>query len=146
MCLVIMTRPRITNVFRACEHHSHNPGQRHWKALLQVAAYVNSMKEIDLRFVRGSVLRLSVHADADYVAVANDRKSMSDVAVLLSDTSIGWKSGTEKRVTTATCGSEYVALSDASKEAFFARAVLGFLQPELSGMRVDILAKTKAQR
>ena len=39
---------------------------------------------------------------------------------------------------TATCEAEYVALCDASKEALFTRAVLVFLQPELSSMRVDI--------
>ena len=51
-------------------------------------------------------------------------------------------SSTQKCVTTATCEAEYVALRDASKEAFFTRAVLGFLQPELSGMRVDIFGDT----
>ena len=39
---------------------------------------------------------------------------------------------------TATCEAEYVALCDASKQAVFTRAILVFLQPELSGMRVDI--------
>ena len=59
---------------------------------------------------------------------------------MLGDTVIGWKSSTQKCVTTATCGAEYVALCDASKGALFARAVLVlvFLQPELNGMRVDI--------
>ncbi|CAN0084350.1 unnamed protein product, partial [Ascophyllum nodosum] len=93
---------------------------------------------MDLRFVRGSGLRLSVYADADYAAVSNDRRSVSGVAVMLGDTAIGWKSSTQKCVTTATCEAEYVALCDASKEALFTRAVLVFLQPELSGMRVDI--------
>ena len=34
---------------------------------------------------------------------------------MLGDTAIGWKSSTQKFVTTATCEAEYVALSDASK-------------------------------
>ena len=57
---------------------------------------------------------------------------------MLGDTAIGWKSSTQKCLTTATCEAEYVALCDASKDALFTRAVLVFLQPELSGMRVDI--------
>ena len=60
-----MTRPYIANVLRACVRHSLNPSPRHWKELLQVAAYVNAAKEIGLRFVWGSGLRLSVYADAD---------------------------------------------------------------------------------
>ena len=140
MWLSIMTRPDITNALRACPRHSHNPSPRHWKALLQVAAYVNATKEMGLRFVRGSGLRLFVCADADYVAASNDRRSVSGVAVMLSDTAIGWKSSTvtQKCVTTATCEAEYASLCDASKEASFTISVLVFLQPELSGMLVDI--------
>ena len=146
MWLSVMTRPDIANALRACARHSHNPSPRHWKALLQVAAYVNATKEMGLRFVRGSGLRLSVYADADYAAVSNDRRSVSGVAVMLGDTAIGWKSSTQRCVTTATCEAEYVALCDASKEALFTRAVLVFLQPELSGMRVDIFGDNEGAK
>ena len=95
MWLSVMTKPDIANALRACARHSHNPSPRHWKALLQVAAYVNATK-ISLGFVRGSGLRLSVHADADYAATSNDRRSMSGVAVILGDTVIGWESSTQK--------------------------------------------------
>ena len=60
MWLSVLTRLDIANALRACARHSHNPSRRHWKALLQVAAYVNATKEIGLRFVRGSGLRLCV--------------------------------------------------------------------------------------
>ena len=98
---------------------------------------MNATKEIGLRLVRGSGLRLSVYADAGYAAASNDGRSVSGVAVMLGDTAIGWKSSTQKCVTTATCEAEHVALCDAPKEALFTRAVLVFLQPKLSGMRVD---------
>ena len=90
-----MTRPDIANALRTCARHSHNPSPRHWKALLQVAAYVNGTKEMGLRFVWGSGLRLSVYADADYAAASNDRRSVSGVSLMLGDTAIGWKSSTE---------------------------------------------------
>ena len=137
MWLSVMTRPDIANALCACARHSYNPSLRHWKELLQVAAYVNATKEIRLRFVRGSGLRLSVYADADYAAASNDRRSVSGVAVMLGDTAIGWKSSTQRFVTTTTCEAEYIAFCDASKEALLTRVVLVFLQPELSGMRVD---------
>ena len=56
---------------------------------------------------------------------------------MLGDTAIGWKSSTQKCVTTATCEAEYVALCDALKEALFMRGVLVFLQPDLAGMKVE---------
>ena len=41
------------------------------------------------------------------------------------------------------CEAEYVALCDASKAALFMRAVLVFLQPELTGMRVAVFGDEK---
>ena len=99
---------------------------------------MNATKEMGLRFVRGSGLRLYVYADDDYAVASKDRRSVSGVAVMLGDTAIGWKSSTQKCVTVATCEAEYVALCDAPKETLFTKAVLVFLQPELSGMRVDV--------
>ena len=65
---------------------------------------------------------------------------------MLGDTGIGWKSSTQKCVTTATCEAEYVALCDATKEALFTRAVLVFLQSELSGMRVYIFGDNEGAK
>ena len=91
-------------------------------------------------------MRLSVFADADYAAAANDRRSLSGVAVMLGGTAIDWKSSTQKCVTTATCEAEYVALCDAAKEAIFTRAVLTFLEPQLTGMCVDIFGDNEGSR
>ena len=110
------------------------------------AAYVNSTRGIGLKFIRCSCLKLSVLADADYAAASNDRRSVSGVAVMIGDTTIGWKSSTQKCVTTATCEAEYVALCDASKEALFMRAVLVLLQPELTGMRVDVFGDNESAK
>ena len=76
-----MTRPGIANVLRACARHSNNP-------LLQIAAYVDFTREIDLRFVRDFGLKLPVYADADYAAAPYDRRSVSGVAVMSGDTAI----------------------------------------------------------
>ena len=141
-----MTRPDIANALRACARHSHNLSARHWKTLLQIAAYVNSTKEIGLKFVRGSGLKLTVFAGADYAAASNGRRSVSGVAVMLGDTSIGRKSSTQKCVTTVACEAEYVALCDGSKEALFTRVVLVFLQPDLTGMRVDVFGDNEGAK
>lgn len=48
--------------------------------------------------MRGSGLRLYVFADAQYAVTSNDRRSVSDVAVMLRDAAIGLKSSTQKSV------------------------------------------------
>ena len=104
---------------------------------------MNGTKEIGLRFVRGSGLKLSVYADADYAAASNDRRSVSGVAVVLADTAIGWKSSTQKCVMGE---AEYVVLCDASKEALFMRAVLVFLWPDLTGMRMEMFGDNEGAK
>ena len=107
---------------------------------------MNTTKEIGLRFVRGSGLRLSVYADANYAAAYNDLRSVLGVAVMLGNTSIGWKRSTQKCVTTATWEAVYVAQCDAPKEVLFTRKVLVFLPPELSAMRVDIFSDNEGAK
>ena len=88
-----------------------------------------------------------MYADADYAAASNDRRSVSGIAVTLGNTAMGWKSSTQKCVTMITCKAKYVDLYDVSKEALFTRAVvLVCLQPELSGMRVDIFGNNKGAK
>ena len=48
----------------------------------------------------------------DYAMASNDRRFVSDVAVMFGNTPIGWKSSTQKCVITATWEVEYAALCD----------------------------------
>ena len=41
MCLAGRTRPDIANATRVVARHSHNPCERHWKAAVKIAAYLN---------------------------------------------------------------------------------------------------------
>lgn len=100
------SRPDIAKALPACACHCHNQSPRHWKVLLENAAYVNATKEIGLRFVHGSSLNLSVHVDTDYGAASNDRRSVSGVVEMLGDTDITrYNCGT-----IATCEAEYIVL------------------------------------
>ena len=42
--LSTMTRPDISNVVRAVAHHSHNPTNRNWKAVLKIMAYLHGTR------------------------------------------------------------------------------------------------------
>ena len=76
--------------------------------------------------MRGSGLKLSVFTGADYAVVSNNRRSVSDVAVVLGDTATSWKTSTQKCMTTAACEAWYVTYYDAETGAIFERADLVF--------------------
>ena len=59
---------------------------------------------------------------------------------------MGWKSSTQNCVTSATCEADYLALGDAFKEALLKTAALVFVQPELTGIRLDIFGDNEGAK
>ena len=110
MWLVVMSRPDITNAVRAVSRHSNSLAERLRKAVLQIIRYLLGTKDLSLTFEWGSGLEISVFADADYAEKADDRRSVSWVAVTVGKSSISWFNSTQKIVTLSTTEAEYVAL------------------------------------
>ena len=138
MWLSTMTRPDISNAVRALPRHSHNPTDRHWKAVLKIMAYLHGTRGIDLTFVRGSGLDLTASGDADYADKSNDRCSVSGTATTQGGAAVSWASSTQRCDTLSTAEAEYVALGEGVKEALFTGAVLSSICPELIGSCVRV--------
>ena len=62
-------------------------------------------------------MNLSMFADANYPEKADDRRSVSGVAVTLGNSVVSWVSSTQKIVTLSTTEAEYVALGDGTKRS-----------------------------
>ena len=62
--------------------------------------------------MRGSGLRLEVYADADYADKANDRRSVSGIAVTMGGTVVSHASKTQHVVSLSTSEAEYIATGD----------------------------------
>ena len=110
-----MSRPDITNAVRAVSRHSNSPSGRHWEAVLQIIRYLLGTKDLSLTFEWGSGLEVSVFADANYTEKADDRRSVSGVAVTIGKSSISWFCSTQKILTLSTTEAEYVAPGDGVK-------------------------------
>ena len=83
MWLSTMTRLDISNAVRAVARYSHNPTDKHWKAVLKIMAYLHGTRGMGLTFVRGSGLNLTAYSDADYADESNDRRSVSGTVITL---------------------------------------------------------------
>ena len=131
MWLVVMSRPDITNAVRAVSRHSSSPAERHWKAVPRIIRYLLGTKDLSLTFEWGSGLEISVFVDANYAEKADDRRSVSWVAVDVGKSSVSWFSSTQKIVALLTTEAEYVALGYGVKEALFVKGVLSFIIPSI---------------
>ena len=100
--------------------------------MLQIIRYLLGTKDLSLTFEWGSGLEISVFADANYAEKADDRRSVSGVAVTVDKSSVHWFSSTQKIVTLSTTEAEYVALGDGVKKALFVKGVLSLIIPSIS--------------
>ena len=89
--------------------------------------------------MRGSGLWLEVYADTDYTDKANDRRSVSGIAVTLGGTVVSHANKTQHVVSLSTSEAEYIADGDGVKEALSVRTALPFITPETSGANIKIL-------
>ena len=81
--------------------------------------------------------------DADYAHKADDRRSVSGVAVCCGVTLVSWFSTTQKCVTLSTTEAEYVALADGVEEARYVRGGLVFLVPSLGSPSIGVFEDNK---
>ena len=133
-----MTRPDIANAVRAVAHQTHDPAERHWRAVRKIIAYLNKTKDVELVFVKDGDRKLSVYVDADYANKDNDRRSVSGIVVMVGGTVVNASSTKQPCVTLSTSEAEYVAMAQGAKTALFRKAVMDFLQPELAHETIDL--------
>ena len=79
---------------------------------------------------------LKTYVDAHYAHKAEDRRSVSGVAVSCGCALVSWSSRTQTCVTLSTTEAEYVAIADGVKEAQYVRGILAFLMPSLGSMSI----------
>ena len=137
MWLAGMSRPDIADAVRAVARHSHDPCERHWKAVMRIMGYLHETPDIGITYKKGKELSLSVYADANYASKATDRRSISGVAVMLGGAAVYATSRTQHCVTLSTTEAEYVAMAEGAKEGLFVRAVMSFMQPKSDTVGID---------
>ena len=125
--LVVWSKPEIYNATRVVARHVDDPSERHWQAVLQIIKYALGTKDQSLTFERGPNLNLSVYTHVNYAEKADDRRSVSGVAVTVGNSTDSWSRSTQKIETLSTTEAEYVALRDGVNERLFVKAVLSFI-------------------
>ena len=80
-----------------------------------------------------------MYVDADYADKANDRRSVSGIAVILRGTVVSHASKTQRVGSLSTSEIEYIATGDVVKEALFVSSVLSFITLEASGASIKVL-------
>jgi hypothetical protein len=122
------TRPDITYTVGQLSQHYSAPTIRHWNSVLRVFRYLKGTTTYGIQYRDRGSIRLLGYCDADYTGDSRDRRSVTGHLYLLIGGPVSWTSTKQRCVCQSTIESEYIALSEASKQGQWLRALLRELQ------------------
>ncbi|GKA13790.1 hypothetical protein Tco_0693436 [Tanacetum coccineum] len=125
------TSPNVAFAQNITSRFQQNPGELHWIVVKNILKYLRNTKNMFL--VYGDdikrELRVSYYTDVGYLTDADDLKSQTGYVFTLNGGAVDWKSTKQIIFATSSAKAEYIAASDASKEAIWVRKFI-------SGLRV----------
>lgn len=128
--LVSGTRPDICHACNFLSKFMHNPGIKHWKALLRIARYLKSTRNLGICYhhTQSSNSSLLGWSDSDWGGEIGSRRSTAGFVFTLAGGAITWQSKRQVAVTLSTAEAEFVAVALAAKEGLWIQALIEELQ------------------
>ncbi|KAJ9553643.1 hypothetical protein OSB04_017688 [Centaurea solstitialis] len=140
MYSMLCTRPDVAYSVSVTSRYQQNPGEPHWVAVKNILKYLRRTKDMFLVF-GGSEDEISFtgYSDASFQTDRDDFRSQSGYVFTLNGGAISWKSSKQDTIADSTTEAEYIAASDAAKEAVWLRNFLSDLRVVASVSRpIDI--------
>ncbi|NDA63213.1 MAG: hypothetical protein EBX50_14410 [Chitinophagia bacterium] len=125
MYLMVATRPDLAYAVGAVSQFAAGPDEEHLAAVKRIMRYVKGTA--DYKLVLGGDLKqlnLEAWSDADWASDNIDRKSISGYCFKLGAGAVSWKSKKQTSVALSSTEAEYMALTQATKEAMWIKFLL----------------------
>lgn len=145
MYAMLGTRPDIAYAVTSLSQFSSNPGQAHWKAVKRVLRYLRGTIDYKLSYhgdpaTVSSTSSVSFHdpslvgyCDADWGSDVHDRKSITGYLFMLAGGAVSWQSKKQHTVALSSVEAEYMAATQASKEALWWKSFFHQLEIDIQG-------------
>lgn len=134
MYLAVLTRPDIAYPVGYLSKFNNCHGNQHWSYAKRILKYLKNTKNYALKYCKSGNVEINGYVDADWANNSIDRKSYSGFCFMLSGCVISWGCKPQKSVALSSTESEYIAISEACKEAVYLRN----LQNEITGKTYTI--------
>ncbi|KAK3038599.1 hypothetical protein RJ639_027262 [Escallonia herrerae] len=132
MYAIVCTRPDISHAVSMVSRYMGNPGKKHWDAVKWIFRYLVGSTNFGVMFDRdGAKGEVSGFVDSDYAGDLDSRRSTTGYIFTFYGGPICWKSVLQSTTTLSTTEAEYMALTEAAKEALWLKGLveeLGFKQ------------------
>ncbi|KAE8718614.1 Detected protein of confused Function [Hibiscus syriacus] len=120
---MICTRPDITQAVGVVSRYMANPCKEHWNTVKRVLRYIKGTSNIALCY-KGSNLVINGYVDSDYARDLDKSKSTTGYVFKIVGGAESWISKLQSVVATSTTEANYVAATQASKEAIWLKMLL----------------------
>ena len=144
MYAMVCSRPDIAYGASLVSRFMGNPGKEHWMAVKWMFRYLKRTSDIGLRFSKSETDNnpITGYVDADYAGDIDKRRSITGYIFTLYDNVVSWKANLQSVVALSTTESEYIALTEAIKEAIWLK---GFVE-ELEGkeLKTEVMCDSQS--
>ncbi|KAK8597033.1 hypothetical protein V6N13_001660 [Hibiscus sabdariffa] len=117
MYAMICTRPDLSYALSMTSRYQANPGEGHWIAVKNILKYLRRTKDVFLVYEGEEQLSIKGYTDASFQTEKDDSRSQSGFVFCLNGGVVSWKSSKQDTVADSTTEAEYIAASEAAKEA-----------------------------
>jgi hypothetical protein len=122
--LATCTRPDISYTASFLARHLRKPTAHLYQLALRTVSYLRYTRDFGLTVGGGDDLQLRGFVDADWAGCLETRRSTTGYVFRINNTSVVWSSKRQPTVATSTVEAEYVAVSEAGREAMWLRCLL----------------------
>jgi hypothetical protein len=123
MFAACVTRPDIMCAVGQLSQFLNNPSSKHLSAAKRVLRYLRGTPTLGITY-RPPPMRLQGYSDADWAGDIDTRRSTTGFVVMLNNGAVAWKSRRQPTVALSTMESEYMALTEATKELKWIKTLL----------------------
>ncbi|KAH9651792.1 hypothetical protein KPL70_026888 [Citrus sinensis] len=123
MFAMICTRPDIAQAVGAVSRYMANPGGEHWIAVKRILRYIRGTSDVALCYGE-SEFTVRGYVDSDFARDLDKRKSTTGYVFTLAGAAVSWVSKLQTVVALSTTEAEYMAATQACKEAIWIQRLL----------------------
>ena len=116
MYVMLCTRPDVAYALGIVSKFQTDLREDHWKAVKNILKYLRRTRDIFLIY-GGSDLKLKDYTDSSFKYDPNDSKSISGYVFTLYGGAVSWKNFKQQTIAGSITEAEYIAASEAAKEA-----------------------------
>lgn len=128
MYAMVCTRPDISHAVIIVSRYMSCPGREHWLAVKWILRYLRGFVDLCLVYDKSTCFdKVTSFVDSDYAGDLDRRRSLTGYVLKLAGGLISWRATLQSTVALSTTEAEYMAITEAVKEALWLKGSVNSL-------------------